>query len=131
MFFLEGGGGTLSVSDKVSTNAHGMYPATLNIRSVYLNSPSVVTRLLFNIYKHISDCYVNVILPGNVGGGGGGEGNTHCCVGIFPPLSPAGEDVSSVRQMEIRNQVSSDHTPQSFQHHIPLHCMFHCSELSD
>ena len=54
-----------------------MYPATLNIRSVYLNSPSVVTRLLLNIYKPINDSYVNVILPNNVfffGGGGGGGG---------------------------------------------------------
>ena len=50
-----------------------MYPATLNIHSVYfLNSPNVVTRLLFNIYKPISDSYVKVILPGNGGGGGGG-----------------------------------------------------------
>ena len=52
-----------------------MYPATLNIHSVYfLNSPSVVTRLQFNIYKPISNSYVNVILPGNVGGWGGGGG---------------------------------------------------------
>ena len=49
-----------------------MYPATLNIHSVYfLNSPNVVTRLLFNIYKPISNSYVNVILPGNVRRGGG------------------------------------------------------------
>ena len=59
-----------------------MYPAMLNIRAVYLNSPSVVTRLLFSIYKPVSDSYVNVILPGNIGGGGG-EGNTHGCVGIL------------------------------------------------
>ena len=55
-----------------------MYPPTLHIRSVYLNSLIVVTRLLFNIYKPVSDSYVNVTLPGNVGwgvegGGGGGE----------------------------------------------------------
>ena len=61
-----GGGGALSVADKVAPSAHGMYPATLNIRSVYLNSPSVVTRLLFNICKPVGDSYVNVILPGKM-----------------------------------------------------------------
>ena len=54
----------------------GGYPVTLN-------SLSVVTGLLLNIYKPVSDSYVNVILHGNVGWGvGEGEGNTHCCVGV-------------------------------------------------
>ena len=50
-----------------------MYPGTC---SVYLNNLSFVTRLLFNIYKPVSDSYVNVILTGNVGWGVGvgGEG---------------------------------------------------------
>ena len=60
-----------------------MYPATFNIHSVYLNSPSVVTQLLFNIYKPISNSYVNVILPGNVGGGREGEGNTTAMLAYY------------------------------------------------
>ena len=46
-----------------------------------------------NIYKPVSKSYVNVILPGKIGGGGGGgggrgEGNTYCCVGILSVSVP-------------------------------------------
>ena len=77
-----------NVPELVSRSNGLPFPTTLLKASIacqrssgFKNSLSVITRLLFNVYKPVSNSYVNVILPGNVGwgwrvgkgGGGGGE----------------------------------------------------------
>ena len=65
-----GGGGTLSVADKVAPTLI----ACIQLHSIFVLSTWSKCCHSVNIYKPVSDSYVNVILPCNVGGGGGGGG---------------------------------------------------------